>query len=173
MYEDIKENLITMFNEHKNKENHEFDNEFLIKHFNVIALNANTLMEDIDILTDNNVDSLNFIEDLFNNHVYCLLLETIKENNNEKELLIHSAMVYVEYVKYQQYMLIKNRMDKIVDKYKINDSDYNRSLSDTFADKIKEIKDRIKMIYDDLIINYPTWKINKENCDDLIQELLF
>ena len=30
MYEDIKENLITMFNEHKNKENHEFDNEFLI-----------------------------------------------------------------------------------------------------------------------------------------------
>ena len=42
MYEDIKENLITMFNEHKNKENHEFDNEFLIKHFNVIALNAKT-----------------------------------------------------------------------------------------------------------------------------------
>ncbi len=136
----------------------------IIPNFRFLACDIDDIIESINSIHDLQIESMDYIECLFNQNLYNILIEFYKQREDS---LIHYAIILVEMSKYNIYKNMCNKLDPLLNDEKVNNMILIEGIKQASIEKKQKARESIESIYNNLITNYPTHIESKDLIDNL------
>jgi len=165
MQDNIKNDLI---NSYYNNNYEEIINNIVIPNFNNIVCNLDEIIDCINNKYNIENESLNYIENIFNVNLYNSILSTLNNNNNDN--LTHYFIVLIEFIKYERYQKIINKMENMnLENNDISKTMIFDNLLNATKISLNNCLSRIKLTNDNLNEHFKEFNLSKFAIHNLLE----
>lgn len=164
-YEKMKINFINEYANYKKDDNITNIIQSIIPYFELFACDLDELINEINIKYKIDIESLDYIESIFNPILYQIIFSQITNHNDN---CFHYLIILIEFSKYENYLKIKDKLKLICENNKIESSIFYDGLNKATDEKLEDCINKITSTYTDLMTNFKHFKLSQIACEQLL-----